>query len=263
MEKLSTAISIMVAIATGLASHTVVAGPKEDLALADSAYQRGDFEKALGLIRPLAEQGDADAQAYLGSMYAQGTGVPKDYDKALALVRPLAEQGNANAQMQLAFMYEEGHGVSADMTEAFKWMRRAANQGNSFALTVLGAWYTLGKGDVPKDRAAKSKWLLGWAQEGDKAAQAILLRAAKTKEFTYRLFMEFNGVPPVDTPSKPYKWAVGMTKKQVLESVDGAPQRVNKTTILDKTTEQWIYSGGSALLYFNQNDVLIAIQERR
>ena len=42
------------------------AGPFEDSA---AAYQRGDYTTALQLLRPLAEQGDADAQYNLGVLY--------------------------------------------------------------------------------------------------------------------------------------------------------------------------------------------------
>ena len=46
------------------------------------AYQRGNYATALGEWRPLAEQGDAQAQLHLGLLYATGDGVPQDYAKA-------------------------------------------------------------------------------------------------------------------------------------------------------------------------------------
>jgi TPR repeat protein len=58
---------------------SVAAGPAEDVAAAVAAHKRGDYATALRLIRPLADQGDADAQNILGLMYAQGRGVPQDY----------------------------------------------------------------------------------------------------------------------------------------------------------------------------------------
>jgi hypothetical protein len=42
------------------------------------AYKRGDYATALRDWRPLAEQGDAGAQFYLGTLYAFGQGVPQD-----------------------------------------------------------------------------------------------------------------------------------------------------------------------------------------
>lgn len=48
-----------------------------------AAYQSKDYEMALRLFRPLAVQGDAKAQALLGSMYQIGDGVPQDYAERL------------------------------------------------------------------------------------------------------------------------------------------------------------------------------------
>jgi len=48
-----------------------LAGPLEDDA-------SGDYATALRLLKPLAEQGLADAQFNLGVMYATGRGVPQD-----------------------------------------------------------------------------------------------------------------------------------------------------------------------------------------
>jgi hypothetical protein len=58
----------------------VAAGPFED---ATAAWGKGDYATALRLIRPLADQGNASAQYYLGSMYYNGHGVPQDYAEAV------------------------------------------------------------------------------------------------------------------------------------------------------------------------------------
>jgi uncharacterized protein len=47
-----------------------------------NAYKRDDYATALREWRPLAEQGDADAQFALGQLYANGQGVPQDYVQA-------------------------------------------------------------------------------------------------------------------------------------------------------------------------------------
>lgn len=53
-----------------------------------------------------------------------------DYATALAEWRPLAEQGNVNAQHNLGVMYDFGRGVPQDVAEAARWYRAAADQGN-------------------------------------------------------------------------------------------------------------------------------------
>jgi hypothetical protein len=49
-------------------ASAAVAGQFED---ATAAYDRGDYATALRLLRPLAEQGDADAQTNLGCTAAR------------------------------------------------------------------------------------------------------------------------------------------------------------------------------------------------
>ena len=55
------------------------------------------------------------------------------YATALRLYRPLAEQGNADAQQALGLIYAKGDGVTQDNAEAVKWFRKAAEQGNGSA----------------------------------------------------------------------------------------------------------------------------------
>ena len=78
---------------------------------AKEAYDQGDFATALTLSRPLAEEGDAEAQYLLGRMYFAGKGVPKDHAESVKWYRRAAEQGNAEAQSKLGFMYHFGWGV--------------------------------------------------------------------------------------------------------------------------------------------------------
>ncbi len=58
-----------------------------------AAYQRGDYATALREWRPLAEQGNTEAQYGLGVMYDKGRGVPRDHAEALQWYRKAAEQG--------------------------------------------------------------------------------------------------------------------------------------------------------------------------
>lgn len=78
-----------------------MARPLED---SNNAYQRGDYAAARRLLRPLALQGDADAQFKVGVMYDQGWGAPQNYTLALAWFREAAQQGVAGAQFNLGVM---------------------------------------------------------------------------------------------------------------------------------------------------------------
>jgi TPR repeat protein len=105
---------------------TANAAPFDDAAYA--AYLRGDKAQALKILRPLAAQGDARAQHFVGYMYAQGQGVTQDYQEALKWYRLAVDQGNADAQRGLGYMYHNGYGVTRNHQEALKWFRLAKDQ---------------------------------------------------------------------------------------------------------------------------------------
>jgi len=104
----------------------VAAGPLED---ATAALERRDFAIAVRLLRPLADQGNAEAQMKLGFMYVAGEGIPQDSVEALKWFRRAANQGQANAQCFLGLMYFEGRGVPQDFVSAHMWLNFAAASG--------------------------------------------------------------------------------------------------------------------------------------
>ena len=105
MTRIALAVALLVSLAV-----PVWAGYDEGLA----AFERGDYETAVREFELLAEQGDADAQFFLGFMYGDGQGVAPDDAEAVKWYRRAAEQDHADAQNNLGFMYERGRGVSQD-----------------------------------------------------------------------------------------------------------------------------------------------------
>ncbi len=61
------------------------------------AYKRGDSATALKEWRPLAEQGDASAQFYLGFMYSDGLGVLQDNRRTHMWLNIAASNGHEDA----------------------------------------------------------------------------------------------------------------------------------------------------------------------
>ncbi len=121
------------------------------------AYDRGDYATALREWRPLAEQGDADAQNNLGAMYDDGHGVPQDYGQARQWYKKSAAQGYAIAQFNLGSLYRTGQGVPQDYGQARHWWEMAAAQGYVSAQHNLGILYDKGFG-VPQDLVQAHKW---------------------------------------------------------------------------------------------------------
>jgi S1-C subfamily serine protease len=135
-------------------AEPTTAGPLEE---AEAAYHRGNYATALRLFRPFADQGNANAQYYLGVMYATGHGIPEDDAAAVSWFRKAADQGNAEAQSSLGTMYFGGHGVPQDYAVAASWARKAADQGNALAQNSLGGMYYYGWG-VPQDYVSAHMW---------------------------------------------------------------------------------------------------------
>jgi hypothetical protein len=87
-----------------------------------AAYSRGDYVRASSIFIPLAERGDAAAQAFLGFLFETGRGVPQNYSEAAMWYRRSAEQGNGAAQYSLGLLYDKGYGVPRDQVEAYRWL---------------------------------------------------------------------------------------------------------------------------------------------
>jgi len=102
------------------------------------ALQRGDYAEAYCAWRPLAEQGDAEAQYHLGWFYANGYGLRVNPEKAVDWWRRAAEQGHAEAQYALGMAYASGDGLAPDASQVILWLMRAARQGHEDAQVVLG-----------------------------------------------------------------------------------------------------------------------------
>ena len=98
-----------------------------------AAYQSGDFETALGKIKPLAEGGHAEAQYNLGLIYANGHGVARDDGAAAKWYEQAARQELTEAQYNLGLMYALGQGVEKNYVLAHMWWTIAARQGHKGA----------------------------------------------------------------------------------------------------------------------------------
>lgn len=99
-----------------------------------TAADQANYETALRTWLPLAEDGDAQAQFYVGQIYEKGLGRAPDANKAASWYLRSAEAGYAAAQTALAMLYESGATGSADPVQALQWYRRAAGLRGSVAL---------------------------------------------------------------------------------------------------------------------------------
>ena len=136
-----------------------------------SAFNSGDYQKALTIWTESAERGDASAQINLGAMYLRGLGVGKNRSEALKWFEKAVEQGSAEAMYNLGQLYETQYGaVQADHPLSYKWYRRAAEQGHPAAQYALGVKYFKGQG-VSTDYVSAYVWMDVATRRGYEAAR--------------------------------------------------------------------------------------------
>jgi TPR repeat protein len=129
-----------------------------------------DYAESAKWFRLSADNGEPEAQRYIGLMYGEGRGVAQDYEQALRWFRLAADQGDAPAQCKIGTMYFHGQSVPKDFKEAIRWFRRAAEQGDSDSQTQLARMYIRGDG-VPANYIEAYKWLLLAGASDNKTAK--------------------------------------------------------------------------------------------
>ena len=142
----------------------LLAGPAMDVAWADdaaqtyekalAAYNRGDLPGALPLFRQAAEEGSADAQAWLGYLLD----LAEENTESVRWYRAAAEQGHKEGLAGLADMYAKGEGVETDLAEARSLYEKAADAGQDRAARVLADAYDKGGLDVEPDPSKAAYW---------------------------------------------------------------------------------------------------------
>lgn len=153
---------LLIATLLALSCNTAFAGLAEGI----KAYEDEHYATALKELEPLAEQGDATAQYYIGAMYDDGLGVAIDHAKAFAWYLKSAEQGNVDTQYNVGLMYADGEGVKQDLNKAIEWYKKASDNGdaggsqNNLGLLYLEG-YNSKKEDgqtIPVDYAQALHW---------------------------------------------------------------------------------------------------------
>ena len=94
---------------------------------------------------------NAEAQYYLGRMYAIGQYVELNSDKAFILAKKSADQNNAQGLNLLGTLYREGQGAEKNMSKAIKCFKDAADLGNAKGYSNLGDAYFYGNDEIEID----------------------------------------------------------------------------------------------------------------
>ncbi len=95
-----------------------------------AAFEIEDYLNAFRLLKPIADQGDAEAQCLIGNMYQLGLGLEKDILEAIKWYKKSAKQGYGVASNNLAEILMVGEqGIDIAQAEAEKWYQKARKQG--------------------------------------------------------------------------------------------------------------------------------------
>jgi TPR repeat protein len=147
-------------------------------ALMDMAYEaaeRGDYETAVGVWGPLAENGwPPRAISNLGACFVEGLGVPRDLARAAELFARGAQAGDAVSQRNLATLHFKGEGgLEQDDEAALGLFRQAAEQGDAAAQDMLSWMLLEGQVGAPDYEGAR-QWALAAAEQGVASAMTRL-----------------------------------------------------------------------------------------
>lgn len=155
------------------------------------AYLNKNYALALEILKPLAEQGDSQAQITMGLMYDYGHGVEKSPSESIKWYRMAAEQGVPLVQHDIGVKYFQGQGVEQNYLEAAKWWELSANSGIADSQFNLGLMHYRGIG-IPKDYVKAAKLFEAAAEQGHGNAQYSLavmyaFGQGKTKDYATAL----------------------------------------------------------------------------
>ncbi|MCZ2158254.1 sel1 repeat family protein [Bartonella sp. 220] len=152
-----------------------------------SAYKNGQINQALSALRCAADMGNIDARWKLGSIYAEGDGVPEDDYKAYNFFASIVEKdvdlGSEDASyisdalVRLAGYIKKGipqSPIKPNPSYAARlYMQAAMNYGNSKAQYHLGKMFLKGEGKE-KNLVQAARWFQLSARKGNPSAQAML-----------------------------------------------------------------------------------------
>ncbi|MUL36921.1 tetratricopeptide repeat protein [Gloeocapsopsis dulcis] len=101
-----------------------------NLAEGIAAFQAGGYTIAFKILKPIADDGDAEAQCIIANMYHLGLGLERNTLEAVKWYKKSAEQGYGLASNNLAGIFLVGDdGIEVDQAEAKKWYKKAREQG--------------------------------------------------------------------------------------------------------------------------------------
>ncbi len=152
--------SVAMAVCVLWLSYCPIAAAADSVEDAQLLILRGDYARAIDVLRPLVAKGDGRAEYILGNMALDGRGVPRDSQEAMRLYEAAAAAGDVDAQYVLGAIFLDGAITPKNYARAHQWLAMAAAQGRKAptAQYRLATIYIEGLG-CAKDLVAGHMWL--------------------------------------------------------------------------------------------------------
>jgi len=129
-----------------------------DYQRARSAYEAGEYTKALQIFERLSEAGNSQAQYDLSQMYFQGIGTSKSVEQGWIWMNRAADKGNIQAMLELGVRYQASTSLENGEEIAFLWFQKAAMAGSPVGQYNLARLYESGK-QTPVDLVQAYVWM--------------------------------------------------------------------------------------------------------
>lgn len=150
-----------------------------DYQRARSAYEAGEYTKALQIFERLSAAGDSQAQYDLSQMYFQGIGTLKSIEQGWMWINRAADRGNIQAMLELGVRYQVSSSLENAEEIAFLWFQKAAMAGSPVGQYNLARLYESGK-QTPVDLVRAYVWM-SLSNKGGNPTAAPDVKALKAR----------------------------------------------------------------------------------
>ena len=100
-------------------------------------FNKGNYELALDIWEPLANEGVSNAQYNVGLMHHNGLGTKQDFKQAYKWLLKSSEQGNLNSIRLISTMYALGNGVKKNFVRSYMWAKIGADNNDQNSKILL------------------------------------------------------------------------------------------------------------------------------
>ena len=225
----------------------------KDIALAKFMYETPNDAKAFELFLKYAEQGNAEAEAWVARCYMNGVGTPKDYVKAFQYFSKAAAKNHPCGINGLGVCKQYGYGTSVDLRAAIDYFKKAADMGFPLATLNLAKSYSDKKGGFYDEKLAEEylKKAVSIKAQGANERYANFLINRKRYSEALPLLQDAKDFYSMMQLAQCYEngWGVAVDIKKSLSIMEAAYRLPDK--------EQWsansFYTAGMEELLINGN----------